>query len=350
MKKLLFIIGLFATIGISAQDIARDSLSAKTTTATTDYGLIISGASGSEQMFRMDAQYFLPMTWAGGYVRPRAITDKLMIGTASNFNYGLYNAGTSYFNNNVYLATGTRLYFGSCRISDVMGSLAFYDPTVGTKTLTDLIAGGSGTIDTTGLPIAGRVAVFTSATTIGNPTNENDIFLLNDNGYGYAVSGANDDLNITSNGVVYMSGTSASFTFTSASDFNGDLTIDGSLNLSDALGLHYMNLASTDTVALICKGAGEWVDSASLVSAAAGWQAKLGNYYSFYKDSKDHNALPLPYPNGTERREMNAIYSNYQTEFELERIHRYMFRMWIENKAQWLLILLLAFGLYKVKK
>lgn len=350
MKKLLIIIGLFISVGSFAQDLAWDSLDHVQTTADADYGLVLSGSPGSEVIKGMTMQYLQPWVWGAGYLRPRYTTTKLILGTSSDYPYTFYNAGDSYLYGTVRTPTGTRVYFGNSYVTEILGSLSFYDANVGVKTLTDLATSGAGVIDTTGLPTAGRVAVFTSSTHIGNGTNVAEIRLINSRAYGFSITGTDDDVTLLSNGIVSLTGKTANMYFTGTSDFTGDLRMNGELTFNERISLNYLNLATADTCALIVKGNSEWVDTASLVSAAAGWQAKLGNYFSFYRQSKDYKALPLPYPDGTERREFNEMYKNYQTEFELERIHRYMFRMWIENKAQWLLILLLGFGLYKVRK
>lgn len=102
-----------------------------------------------------------------------------------------------------------------------------------------------------------------------------------------------------------------------------------------------------DTVAALIYPGGVY-DSASIVIAADGWDKKLENYWSFYKTSKKLKALPLPYPDlgtpeahGQDRRMINEKFRNYQIERELERIHGYFFRLWAENKYQWLIIILL---------
>ena len=59
---------------------------------------------------------------------------------------------------------------------------------------------------------------------------------------------------------------------------------------------------------------------------------KLEDYDKFYEKAENERALPLPYPNGTERRKINALYMGYQIEYELERLHRYHKELYDDNK------------------
>lgn len=120
-------------------------------------------------------------------------------------------------------------------------------------------------------------------------------------------------------------------------------TIENKVHLNDTLFLEYLNLLSGDTVGLIMKGSRCVVDSAS-ISARKGWTDKIDPYWRFYRVSKIKKALPLPYPDGTQRREVNALHRDFQIEYELERLHRYLMRQWIENKVQWIIIVLLGIG------
>jgi hypothetical protein len=101
--------------------------------------------------------------------------------------------------------------------------------------------------------------------------------------------------------------------------------IYGLMRLMGQLHLNYLNLASTDTVALIAIGNEEVVDSASLVpTASKAWDVELKPWEDYYNESERLKALPLVMPNGKARRKMNAMFMPYQTEYELETHARYM--------------------------
>lgn len=99
----------------------------------------------------------------------------------------------------------------------------------------------------------------------------------------------------------------------------------------------------TDTMGLVLYPGGR-VDTASLVFAAKGWDQELKPFRRFFKESKKVKALPLPYPDGTERRQLNPVYRDYQIEFELERINRYMKRNFDGDMIRSLIIGLLVIG------
>lgn len=81
--------------------------------------------------------------------------------------------------------------------------------------------------------------------------------------------------------------------------------------------------ALTDTVAAVWYPGGK-LDSAQFAfSASKGWEIELEDFDTYYSKAEQLKALPLPYPNGTERRKMNAFHMAYQVEFELERLTRY---------------------------
>lgn len=103
---------------------------------------------------------------------------------------------------------------------------------------------------------------------------------------------------------------------------------------NDTIQFPYFDLATTDTVALLLKGFYEQLDTASLVAASKAWTDKIPFFKRFFSKSKQAKALPLPYPNGTERREMNAMYSSYQIEYTLETLTIYINRLW-----NWLFVL-----------
>jgi hypothetical protein len=153
---------------------------------------------------------------------------------------------------------------------------------------------GSGIVDTTGLPVADQVAYWTSATHLGGD---------------------------------------AGFTFDGSV-----ITFSDSISVNGVTRYHYFNLASTDTVALLLKGSAEVLDTASLVPAAKAWVDSQKPFKLFFWKAKKNQALPLPYPNGSERREINAMYAYYQIEYELERANRYINRMW-----NWMFIMTVVF-------
>lgn len=164
-------------------------------------------------------------------------------------------------------------------------------------------------------------------------TNPSNTTRINYDGALWATSFNNAVASISSTGVI----TAPEFSVTAA----GNTDIDGTLNVEDgvyfqdtvamasythmydSLYLDYLGLTSGDTVALIVID-GHAVDSASLVIAAKAWTDDLIPYEQFFEQAYEHQALPLPYPNGTERRQPNAMYMAYQFEYELERLHRYM--------------------------
>jgi hypothetical protein len=352
MKKLLLLTLCLISVYSFGQKTPIEGLSTTTSAGTNDFISVFNDSPKSIK--KMYAPYFNPFTISSGYIKPRSATDKLMLGTSSNFDYTFYNNGTSFFNNSIYLPTGVRLNIGPAYLSHGLNGLGFFDEINGFVTLSALLAGGSGDIsydgtnsDVSGSP-AGSVAVFTSnpqggaTQSLGASSLRNNIYLYNRSGYG---------LSMTSNQTIINSGTQTYILGDETYIYGyNKLELHGKSNMYDTVFFHYLNMTPSDTFGMVVIGANEKLKAYPLTPAAAGWDAKLSNYWSFYKDSKLHKALPLPYPNGTERRQFNAVHKDYQTEFELERIHRYMFRMWLENKAQWLMIILLAFGLYKVRK
>lgn len=81
--------------------------------------------------------------------------------------------------------------------------------------------------------------------------------------------------------------------------------------------------ALTDTFAAVIYP-GAHIDSAQFAfSASKGWDMVLEDFDTYYSKAEQLKALPLPYPNGVERRKPNAMYASYQFEFELERLTRY---------------------------
>jgi hypothetical protein len=357
MKKLSLSILLSLILVVCyGQKTPIEGLSTTTSAGTNDYITVFNDVAFPKTAKKMYAPFFNPFTISGGYIRPRSATDKLMLGTSGTFEYTFYNAGTSFFNNTVYMPANIRFNIGSSYIQQdpVTLSLMFYDPLAGSKALSELLSGGSGDIsydgtnsDAIGSP-AGSVAVFTSnpqggaTQSLGASSLRNNIYLYNRSGYGLSMTSTQTTINGGTQ--TYILGQE-----TYIYGYN-KLELHGKTNMYDTVFFHYLDMASSDTFGMVVTGANEKLKAYPLTPAAAGWDAKLSNYWSFYKDSKLHKALPLPYPDGTERRQFNAVNQGYQTEFELERIHRYFFRMWLENKAQWLIIALLAFGLYKVRK
>ena len=182
--------------------------------------------------------------------------------------------------------------------------------------LKSLETGGSGGIvDTAGLPKANRVAYFTNANTIG--TNNSLVYHPNDTFF--VDINAGGSLSIIDNGYVGIA--SSGYLELNADD---SVIVSRNLHLNDTLRLNYMGLAAGDTVALLAIGAKESVDSASLVPAARAWDDNLEPFLIFYQKSLTMKSLPLPFPNGNERRRPNAKYMAYQFEYELERSTRYM--------------------------
>jgi hypothetical protein len=149
MKKILIILGLFLS-AVTFGQIKVDTLDYTTTPLSGEYTILF-GDYPAKYMKRVRMQYLQPMVYDLTAIRPRLITDNLMLGTSTNYNYKLYVNGLSYFNNTTYNATGVRHYFGSCWIGDVAGDINFYSPTAGTKSLADLATGGSGSVDVSGL-------------------------------------------------------------------------------------------------------------------------------------------------------------------------------------------------------
>ena len=50
----------------------------------------------------------------------------------------------------------------------------------------------------------------------------------------------------------------------------------------------------------------------------------MEDFDTYYAKASELKSLPLPFPNGKERRKVNPLYANYQLEFELERLTRYL--------------------------
>ena len=115
-----------------------------------------------------------------------------------------------------------------------------------------------------------------------------------------------------------------------------------------------------DTLGVILYSQTGKIDTAMLVFAAKGWVVPIDPYWRFYQTSKKLHALPFPYPEiagGKDRRQLNALYRDYQIEFELERIHRYLKRNWNADQIRttWLVILTIfvihqRFKINKLKK
>lgn len=103
------------------------------------------------------------------------------------------------------------------------------------------------------------------------------------------------------------------------------LNYDGYLYASIFYGEFFMPrvAAETDTFAAVIYPGGH-IDTASLAFAAKGWEYELEDFDIYYAKASELKSLPLPFPNGKERRKVNPLYANYQLEFELERLTRYL--------------------------
>lgn len=200
-------------------------------------------------------------------------------------------------------------------------------------------SGGSGEVDTTGLPVAGQVTLFTAANKIGGDadftynTTTGQMYV----GNAYYVTGAKTYLNpaVTNNeeNIANQLGTNTNFSSNAmiaavknntamkfyvkndTSVFVNDLKYRGDL-------YSWKYRALTDTFGVVMYPGGKY-DTASVVMAADGWKDPLEDFDAFYKKSFDLKALPLQYPDGRERRKVNPLYMSYQLERELERNIRY---------------------------
>lgn len=89
--------------------------------------------------------------------------------------------------------------------------------------------------------------------------------------------------------------------------------------------------ALTDTFGLVMYPGGLH-DTATLKFASKGWEGELEDFDTYYAKAFELKSLPLPYPNGVERRQPNAVYMSYQFEYELERLTRYLKNTRDQNK------------------
>jgi hypothetical protein len=102
------------------------------------------------------------------------------------------------------------------------------------------------------------------------------------------------------------------------------LNYDGYLYGTRIYGNMYSSSLSalTDTFAVVMYPGGRY-DTARFVYAAKGWDVPLEDFDVFYSKSASLKALPLPSPDGKERRKMNPVFYAYQTEYTLETLTRY---------------------------
>jgi len=205
--------------------------------------------------------------------------------------------------------------------------------------------GGAGTI--TGTMVDNRVPYGATSTTL-----ETDAGLTYDpvtdnlTAYGLYAAGSDSYLDPeTSNGetaIANRAGTSASYS-SNAKVFqaenngvakfyvkNDTVVVAGNLRYgADLYSKKYA--AITDTFGVVMYNGGR-IDTASLAFAANAWDKPLEPWDEWYGKSKKLKALPLPMPNGKERRKMNPLYANYQTEYTLETLAQYMDQIFKENK------------------
>jgi hypothetical protein len=139
--------------------------------------------------------------------------------------------------------------------------------------------------------------------------------------------------------------------------FYSSLKIYGNLTTASDLYLIKWGTSLEDTMGIVLLPTGK-VDTVLLaVQASKGWEYDLMPFYKFYNKSENLKSLPLPYPDGTERRKINVMYAYYQIEFELERLNRYLKRNWNGDLIRTIVIILLTIGfvyngyeIYKLKK
>jgi hypothetical protein len=251
------------------------------------------------------------------------------------------------------------------KVSD--GYIYSYNATIGKWVRMASGGSGSGLVDTLNTAENGYIPIFHNGTTLKSSysfTKTDSTFYMvsrtgvnpNDNfvsisGNASISSGEFKFLDFTvkdftTNKVVQWGGQSSNYqsVFYVVADtikITGSSKFNGTTAFLDTISLNYLNLSAGDTVGLVCVGNNK-LDSASIGSSASGgWQVKLQPYWQFYKKADKNKALPLPYPNGTERRRLNALYRDYQIEFELERLHRYLFRLWQKDIIQWVIMSLI---------
>lgn len=168
--------------------------------------------------------------------------------------------------------------------------------------LRSIMGSASGTVDTVGLPVHNEVAYWNGATDLASSSE-----------------------------LIY---------------YADSFKVDANLYMTDTAFATWLNLSAGDTVALLAMGSKERMDSASLTPAASkAWIENQKPFKLFFWKAKKNKALPLPYPDGTERERINAMYAYYQIEYELERANRYINRLW-----NWIFILSVFFVGYVIYK
>jgi hypothetical protein len=91
--------------------------------------------------------------------------------------------------------------------------------------------------------------------------------------------------------------------------------------------------ALTDTFALVMYPGGKYDTAQFTITASKRWDVPLEPFEEFYSKSERLKALPLPLPDGKERRRLNAVYRDYQIEYTLETLTMYLKEERDKNKA-----------------
>jgi hypothetical protein len=311
MKKILIILGLVLS-AISYGQIKVDTLDYTTAPLSGEYTILF-GDYPAKYMKRVRMQYLQPMIYDLTAIRPRLITDNLMLGTSTNYNYKFYVNGTSFFNNTTYNATGVRHYFGSTWIGDVSGQFTIYDPTTGTKTLADLASGTGGTgfsstetnkITTqsadTGLYVTNAYTGY--GILVANSSNGYGVRTIN-SGPGYGNYVWNTSTSTGTGLVVYNQSTSTSGLYVDNASTGTGLYVrtiaTGTairvydwthshyvFTVDDSVKINYLSGASTGSRFLVLTSTGA-VDSGVLVNASEQLRMKLPSLRKYLNDQKD---------------------------------------------------------------
>jgi hypothetical protein len=369
MKKILIsLCVLILGFTMNAQDsIQLSTTTIKNTTTTTSYFPYFEFGTDTT-MYRITAEYLMPWKYGGSsLVYPRSTAYNLSLGLEGGFSgYKFIVYGKSYFQDDIYLGSAKRLHLDgingtSCYIRYSGGQMVFYDPIEGSKTLSELAAYDSAEVRTEELSFIPLIPIFEPVPQLGRTYYSKDdsvLYICND-GTTWTELGSGGGTGVVDTAGGQANTYLAYWVDTDILDGEAELAYNatdneltvGNVITTEGLYLSQFDTDVADTVALILYKMTGLVDTATLVDAAAGWEIDLIPYREFYNESWLREALPLPYPNlgtdeahGQERREINAKFAYYQIEFELERIHRYLHRFWIQKNWMWVIIGLLVCG------
>lgn len=148
-KRILIVLFLLISAEIFGQRLPVDTTDYTTTTTNAQYGILFDNGP-PKKAYVMTMEYFQPMIFGSGIVRPRSIATNMLIGATTNtFSDKLYVYGTmrsfshTYIMGKAYIGAGSTAYLIA---NPSTHQLSLYDPITGIKTLAQLAAGG-GSID-----------------------------------------------------------------------------------------------------------------------------------------------------------------------------------------------------------